>query len=47
MIFDNCSVSEFLGIIIVYPYIFYIIFSLFTGFDDAVIFWFRKKTYRK
>jgi len=45
MTFTDSSVSEFLGMIFFYPFIFYTLFLLFTGIEDAIIFWFRRKDY--
>ena len=43
MTFLNASVSEFLGMIFFYPFVFYMIFVLFTGIEDALIYWTRFK----
>jgi len=45
MTFLDSSVSEFLGMIFFYPFIFYMLFVLFTGIESALIFWFRRKDY--
>jgi len=45
MTFTDSSVSEFLGMIFFYPFLFYTLFLLFTGIEDAIIFWFRRKDY--
>lgn len=43
MSFADSSVGEFLGMIFFFPFVFYMIFILFTGIEDAIIFWFRRK----
>jgi len=45
MSFLNGSVSEFLGMMFLFPFVFHMIFVLFTGIEDALIFWFRRKDY--
>lgn len=45
MIFLNASVSDFLGMIFFFPFIFYILAQLFGGISDSVVHWFRYKDY--
>jgi len=45
MTFDGSSFSEFMGMIFFYPFVFYTLFLLFTGIEDSIIFWFRRKDY--
>ncbi len=45
MTFDGLSFYEFIGMIFFYPFVFHTLFLLFTGIEDAIIFWFRRKDY--
>ncbi len=45
MTFDGSSFYEFMGMIFFYPFVFHTLFLLFTGIEDAIIFWFRRKDY--
>lgn len=47
MSFENASISEFLGMIFLFPFVFYMIFVFLTGIEDAIIFWWRFKTREK
>ena len=45
MTFLYSSVSDFLGMIFFYTFVFYMIFVFFTGVEDAIIYWWRFDKY--